>query len=308
MQLNIVIHPGGKKLNQNELMFARRYKKLNFIFIEESQVKDLSKIISKSIKSIVILLDNYGLYIEKNIKTILSSKHIRFFIHENNIHYLKSKSQSYERLLKLREKLIENEHVFILTYYWYHYNNLYRIRSNNLICFPNFVFKKEIPKFNYNIFLKVLLYGAISKYHPMRKYLKKLNHSSVEMLSTDAEYDRIDVIKQLNKYICGFTCCMNRDMPYIGKEFFEICSSGALLLAYDEYVKEPLRYLGFLDGENYISCNKENLIEKIEYITNQKNLREINRIRKNGYELVKKKHTNVNRYDLLYRLTTLTIF
>ena len=303
MQLNLVIYPSGKELTFNEQMFARRYKKLNFIFIGDDYAQDLSKIISKSIKSIVILLDNYGHYIEKNIDIITSSKHIRFFIHENNIHYLKSKSKSYDRLLKLRKQLIDNDHIYILSYYWYHYNKLYNVRSNNLICFPNFVFKKEIPTFNYNIFLRIFLHGNISKYHPMRKYLKKMKHDKVDMLSENTEYDRLDVINELNKYVCGFTCCMNRDMPYIGKEFFEICGSGALLLAYDEYVKEPLRNIGFLDGENYISCSKDTILEKIEYIIDRKNLREINRIRKNGYELVKKNHTNINRYNLLYRLT-----
>lgn len=303
MKLNIVIYPSINS-NQTELMFSRRYKKLNFIFIDSSRVKDLSKIMSRSIKSVTILLDNYGIYIKKNIETIIKNKHVRFFIYENNIHYLSSKTKSYKRLLLLREKLKNNDHIYILSSYWYFYKNLYQIDKNNLISFPHFVFKEDIQNFNYNVFLKVLLYGPISKYYPMRKYIKKLNNKNVNFLSTDEEYNRTEILQTINKYVCAFTCCMNINMPYIGKEFFEICGSGALLLAYDEFVKKPLQEIGFIDGENYISCTKDNLIEKINYITNQKNLREINRIRKNGHELVKKKHTNINRYWKLYQLTS----
>ena len=45
-------------------------------------------------------------------------------------------------------------------------------------------------------------------------------------------------------------------------------------------MKDGLKEIGFIDGENYISCNKENLIEKIEWICNGKNRDEVDRIRK----------------------------
>jgi len=73
-------------------------------------------------------------------------------------------------------------------------------------------------------------------------------------------------------------------------------------LAYDEYVKNPLMEIGFKDNENYISCTKENVIDKINYICDEKNRKEINRIRLNGYTLVKTNHTIINRFDTLFRL------
>ena len=57
--------------------------------------------------------------------------------------------------------------------------------------------------------------------------------------------------------------------------------------------------LGFIDGQNYISCNLENMNEKINYITNPDNRKKIDIIRKNGYEFVRKYHLRNDRFDKL---------
>jgi hypothetical protein len=71
---------------------------------------------------------------------------------------------------------------------------------------------------------------------------------------------------------------------------------------YDEHVKEYLKELGFQDGYNYISCNYNNIIEKINYICDINNIDEINKIRLNGYNLVLNNHTEKNRYNLINNL------
>ena len=63
-----------------------------------------------------------------------------------------------------------------------------------------------------------------------------------------------------------------------------------------------IKKIGFIDGENYISCNKENLIEKIEWICNEQNRNEVDRIRKNGNELVKNNHTDECRYNFILNI------
>ena len=103
----------------------------------------------------------------------------------------------------------------------------------------------------------------------------------------------------MSGYIACFACCSNENTPYIVNKFFEIPGSGSLLLAYDELVKEPLGELGFIDGENYISCNRENVLRKIEWICNPRNMERVNKIRKNGLELVKNKHTDLVRYKMI---------
>lgn len=62
-------------------------------------------------------------------------------------------------------------------------------------------------------------------------------------------------------------------------------------------MKDGLKEIGFIDGENYISCNKENLIEK-----NEQNRNEVDRIRRNGNELVKNNHTDECRYKFILNI------
>jgi hypothetical protein len=120
---------------------------------------------------------------------------------------------------------------------------------------------------------KILLSGTKTKEYPARK---KLNHISgynnnIDVL-TNGIYLGHNYIKYLNSYLCCFTCCANKSLPYIIGKFFEIPSSGSLLFAYDEFVKSELVKLGFIDGENYISCTLNNMEEKIAYIINPDNL------------------------------------
>ena len=97
---------------------------------------------------------------------------------------------------------------------------------------------------------------------------------------------------------------MNNNTPYIVNKFFEIPAAGCLLLAYDEYVQDALKEIGFIDMVNYISCDKQNIEEKIKYICNKDNLEEINKIRLNGFNLITNNHTIKNRYELLEKLVT----
>jgi hypothetical protein len=136
----------------------------------------------------------------------------------------------------------------------------------------------------------------------MRKYIYGLNHQYVDRLDPSANVTGENYIKYLSEYLCCFTCCSTRNTPYIINKFFEIPASGSLLLAYDEWVKDGLKEIGFIDGENYISCNKENIIEKIEWICNEQNRDEVDRIRKNGNELVKNNHTDECRYKFILNI------
>ena len=55
----------------------------------------------------------------------------------------------------------------------------------------------------------------------------------------------------------------------------------------------------FIDGENYIACNMFNIEQKINCILDPKNRKEIDRIRRNGFELVQKKHKISDRFKYL---------
>lgn len=61
--------------------------------------------------------------------------------------------------------------------------------------------------------------------------------------------------------------------------------------------KNIMKELGFIEDVNYISCSINNFDEKIKYITNKDNIENINFIRKNGYELIKKIILGYNEWN-----------
>ena len=298
--LNIYPSP-TKELNVNEKQFITINNYINsdnILLVEDTKLDKLENY--KNITTIVVLLDNYGKFIENNINFIKNNKNIRFYIHENDLNKNNSKLNAYNRYMLLRSSLEELEHVYILAYYWYFYKNLYNINENNLIKFPRFVVKTNIFEVKTNVKSKILLSGSITNnYYPMRKYVSELNHSSIDRLNRGANITGVNYINFLSEYLCCFTCCLTKETPYIINKFFEIPASGSLLLAYDEWVKDGLKEIGFIDGENYISCNKDNILEKIEWICDEKNRDEVDRIRRNGNELVKNNHTDECRYKFI---------
>ena len=306
--ISVILKPSqSKKLNPNEKLFKNfNVSSSNIVMISEDKFNNINELIidfekkQKNITNVFVLLDNYGTFVEKNIKYILNNKQVNFYILENDIHYLRSKKQTYARYNLLRKNLLNNQHIYILAFYWYHYKKLYKISYTNLIPFPRFVYSKSnILQINEKPIMKVLLSGSLSNQYPMRRYLKSIKHKNVKILNHEDNVRGDDYYKFINKYICAFNCCSNSKTPYIVSKFFEIPATGSLLLAYDEYVKNPLKQIGFIDGVNYISCNKENIIDKINYICDTKNIEKINSIRIKGQELVLSKHMLKNREELI---------
>lgn len=73
----------------------------------------------------------------------------------------------------------------------------------------------------------------------------------------------------------------------IGK-FFEVPGSGLLMLADTKYVENFFLDYGFIDFENYININYNNIDDIIEFIYNPNNKDKINQIRINGFNHIKK--------------------
>lgn len=161
-----------------------------------------------------------------------------------------------------------------------------------------------ICDFNPKPINKILISGRISDAYPDRQFAHlyaKNNPQLFDILDCNVGY-RIkasDVDNPLaifgekfylylNKYLC---CFVDTIRDCIVAKIFEICGSGSLLLCMDTNVGNVMSELGFIPDVNYISCSRDNFEEKINYITNVLNIDDINEIRKNGYELVKNKHT-----------------
>lgn len=232
------------------------------------------------------LIIKYRKYIIENNISLLS--------YSNDLHY-KNNTINLE-IAKSRKLVHDLDNVYICANYYYCYLNFYNINPERIIKYPTFVDEDYFVSFNSNPNNKILLSGTKTKEYPARKKLNTISsyNNNIDVLKNGI-YLGHNYIKHLNTYLCCFTCCSNVNTPYIIGKFFEIPSSGSLLLAYDEFVKDELINLGFIDGVNYISCSLTNMEEKILYILNSSNLEEINKIRKNGYDFVWKYHKQYDR-------------
>ena len=155
---------------------------------------------------------------------------------------------------------------------------------------------------------KILLSGQVTEHiYPARykAFLIASNNDKIDCIGHPGYNDRnkheycgSKYYNLINTYLAAFTCCAKQERPYLVSKFFEIIASGTLLIAYDEHVKEQLKQVGFIDKVNYISCSLENMEEIFEYVLSPSNIKEINTIRRNGFELSKKNAYLCNRVNL----------
>ena len=269
---------------------------------------------------------NYNLFFQKNINEYLQNK-----FNENEFHILvlngssaifdfkTNKNVKYSIIIDdLHTQGVEKknrimsleviENVFS-TYGYIFYNYYPKIRYN-LFWFPHSARYTNI-KFNQNPINKIFISGRLNEgLYPNRCYIVSLikkNKNKLEYFKPNIGYRTNKIneehicgekyIKKLNNYICCFTDDACEKRPYIVAKHFEILSSGSLLLSCNPNTKNKFESLGFKDNEHYISCTKENMLNKINYILENKD--KIDIIRKNGQELVLEKHTYLNRTKFL---------
>lgn len=202
----------------------------------------------------------------------------------------------------------------IFATYGYCMNKFYSmIPSNKIVWFPHSA--RYIIPFNFNPINKILISGRVTQeQYPNRfkilQLSKKINfiYYHQPTLNGYRAQNKNDIETQLygkkfyellNSYLICFTCDASQNRPYILAKHFEILGSGSLLFACNPNTKKNFESLGFIDEIDYISCNSENMLEKINWLSDIKNLEKINIIRKNGYEKVKNNHTWIHRTNFL---------
>ncbi len=156
--------------------------------------------------------------------------------------------------------------------------------------------------FNYNPINKILVSGALNKdVYPMRDYLLSLKNKNIDYFKHPGYRSQTENCKyyasELNKYICCFTDCAK---DYLLLKFFEIPATGTLLLCeVNDVIKPILIDMGFIDMVNCIFCIKDNILDKINFILDVNNIELINKIRYNGYTLIKDKHKVEDRAKII---------
>lgn len=249
---------------------------------------------------------NVGTFIKNNLKEIINTKWTKC-IYMDDIHQNSSKVRQFRQLMIDKFEFIFSTYAYTFVKFFPNTN------MNKIIWFPHSVKNSFHVEFNDNPDPKILLTGCDDKnIYPFRHFIKSIKSKyPIEILkplsyrSISHNFFGHEYIKYLNKFLVSIACCSNNETPYIVAKFFEIPASGALLLAYDEFVKKPLEELGFVDGVNYISVNFENADEKIKFVLNPENRPNIDQIRKNGYDLVWSKHTLKNRIKVVDDVTNI---
>ncbi|MEI3614747.1 glycosyltransferase family protein [Pseudogracilibacillus sp. SO30301A] len=97
--------------------------------------------------------------------------------------------------------------------------------------------------------------------------------------------------KELNRSKIFFTCGSRSEHGGVAVlKFFEAPACNTLLLA---ETNQDIEDLGFVDGENFVACTIENVVNKADYYL--ANEQERKRISENGYQFVHHNHTNEMR-------------
>lgn len=109
--------------------------------------------------------------------------------------------------------------------------------------------------------------------------------------------------QELNRSKIFFTCGSRSSTGGVAVlKFFEAPACKTLLLAEPN---KDIEDLGFVDGENFVACDLNNIREKARYFLN--NDQERNRITENGYKLIHQQHTNEQRAKQMIQAIKQTI-
>ena len=272
---------------------------------------NISEYVKKNniVKCVCILHLSYvAKYLLLNEEFLKSNNYI--FVFYGDIHYNKQKSNSYNTFiesLKLIEKY-QNAYMYGGAFYRMKFHHSFFPQEKIINGIYNSVNDNFLidDKINMSPKNEVLVSGASSGYYPARRHMLYLsqNNPEISSMAYDATIIGKKYLHKLREYLCCFTCSMCDFTGYLVCKFFEIPASGALLLAHDSNVKEHMKKLGFIDGENYISCTISNMLEKVKYICDPLNRKEIDRIRYNGYKLVINHHKLSHRMEYLDKIIT----
>ena len=281
--------------NYNDYMFVSFD---NLILHSESEEQLKNYFINEygSIPKYIISFSGVGSFVNY-YKIICAVTQLIFIV--DDIHHGKS-------VRNPRIPVIKKSHIIFATYA-YQFEKWGLPKPTNLFFFPHSA--RWICEYNLNPINKVLISGRVSDVYPDRQHAIEqsiININLFDVLKCNVNYRTTDegiygkkFYNYLNKYIC---CFVDTARDYILAKTFEICASGSLLLCSDSNVKTQMKEMGFEDNINYVSCSKENFVEKVKWILDINNISQVNMIRTNGQELIKKKHMWIHRLEYFHNI------
>ncbi|HET8670012.1 MAG TPA: glycosyltransferase [Candidatus Saccharimonadales bacterium] len=195
----------------------------------------------------------------------------------------------------------------ILSTYAYVWNKFYRefCGTKKVVWVPHSASPDFMLPFNPHPENSVFLSGAVTRHYPLRQQLLNLYLQRSYSITYHphpgyyCDYDYrtnqdvgLGYARKLNRYRVGFTDSLIYE--YVVAKHFEIPATGALLLA-ENAVSGWLEKLGFKVNEHYLPVSKENLEEIVQYVLNEQNHDELDKIRRRAQDLVQERHKTSDR-------------
>lgn len=199
----------------------------------------------------------------------------------------------------------------VLTPYAYVFNDFYpELRGKKeVIWIPHAASPDFLLNFNHNPQARILLSGFVGAPYPLRSRMKQLANEGwgtiahLQHPGYREDYDHATdrrvgpgYAAAIHEYLVGFTdAAVYR---YVVAKHFEIPAVGALLVT-DRVIREPLDRLGFKERVHYFGTSLDSLEETIQYVLDDRNRNEVDRIRKNAQSLVLCAHRTCHRARLI---------
>ncbi|OAT79719.1 hypothetical protein A6P54_16635 [Bacillus sp. MKU004] len=227
--------------------------------------------------------------------TGLDSLKIPYGIYVEDLHWLK----------RFQSTVRKNNITHIFNCYRDAFHKTYPKLSDRMIWLPHHVDLNLFHDLEHPKDIPMLMMGAINpKYYPLRHKIVKTLSGSPDFLyhphpgyrnvkDNEGLMVRENYVKEINRAKLFFTC--DSIYKYPVKKYFEVLACNTLLLASDS---PELHDLGFRAGENFVAINEHDFHEKAEYYL--QNEEERKRISRNGYNMVRVKHsTEVRAKELV---------
>ena len=286
----------GKIDNNKIFQSSDSYYKLCLLKLDFVKIIPFKSLNDKYFNCKNLLIHNYRYFLKFN----------DFIINNNKLNLIKNINIFVFRMGSIHKTCIDLKFKYnVISTYSYALNIFFNNYDNNY--WVPYMLRYNV-KYNNNPINKLLVTGAMNKeVYPNRHIMidKSLLNCDIVYIKRPYVHDKNNIgendlfgenyIKLLSNYLICYTDELNDNRPYLVAKFFEIMSSGALLLTTNKITKKYFHKLGFMDGIHYISTTIEDIDKKIEYLLNEKNRKLVDEIRTNGYNEVYKYHTIEHR-------------
>lgn len=175
--------------------------------------------------------------------------------------------------------------------------------ANRLFTWPNFIDPELFRDYGGNKIVPILISGSQISMYPWRRRINKLVTEYYPSLicphrGYEVEYGRTQVLvgESYARTISAswFVPTCGTVANEVVRKHFEIPACGACLIS--EW-SPGLEAAGFVDMVNCVLADKSDILDKLEYLF--ANPDELNKITREGYELVHSRHTINNRSQIL---------